>query len=266
MSSNTIIGYSAEFLDDQLAELDTAITDTSNQVTSHADQIRALRRQVATLTKIVEALQAGQRIHVGDLVLTVDGTIITGSLITGQVDVRANDCLVEHSTVRGGGKGAIVRLDRPGTHGNVIRDCVIAPEVPVAEQVGVRGWGTIERCHIHHVEDGIVLYGDNGIVTGNTIEHLHQLRPGAHSDGVQVAGGSGHRIEGNQISNSATDNAAIMVNQNSSPVTDLIIRGNTLRGQNTPAGINLAKKPTPITEEQVRIEGNDIGGYLHEVI
>lgn len=193
-----------------------------------------------------------------------DGETITGLHITGQLIapdgavVIARNCWVE-----GGGKGSIVKAFT--AESITLDSCVISPKTKVPGQIGVRASNlTAINTLIESVEDGINILGGSNNLDKVTIQHLHQLRDDAHSDCLQVFGGS-VTVRDCLFSNSSTDNAAIMVNQDRAAV-ELRVYDSQFTGDTTPAAINLAKQPYPVAEDNFTETGNTYTGYTHNII
>jgi hypothetical protein len=128
--------------------------------------------------------------HDGDLTITDAGTVIEDVLITGDLQVRADNVTVRRSRIMG-----IIWNQYSDTEqfpGLLIEDTEVGPDSGVKDwghgAVGTAGY-TARRVEIHNVTDGFRVSGDD-IVIEDSFVKLSAI-PGEcnHLDGVQGYGG-----------------------------------------------------------------------------
>jgi hypothetical protein len=128
--------------------------------------------------------------HDGDLTVTTPGTVIENMLITGDLQVRANNVTVRRTRVMG-----IIwdqYDDNEQFSGLLIEDTEVGPDTGVLDwgngAVGTAGF-TARRVEIHNVTDGFRVSGDNIVIEDSFVKL--SVRPGEcnHLDAVQGYGG-----------------------------------------------------------------------------
>lgn len=189
------------------------------------------------------------RRHVGNLIVTVAGTVLDGLDVHGYVEVRARDVTIRNSVIRGDATTTHAALVRcaSDTASLTITDCELIASHPRPTINGLMGWNiTAARLNIHGVIDPCHFFGAGNVRLTDSWLHdnLHYVNdPGwggkpSHDDGVQIQSGSGYLIEGNRIT--GAHNAAIQITQDAGQVADVMIRRNYLDGGG--CTINIAQK------------------------
>lgn len=177
-------------------------------------------------------------LHNGDMKITTAGTVIQNMDIKGTVKIEANNVTIKNSRIRGQGstKIGIVNV-KSGVTGTKIVDTEIFNEIPHPDTNGIMGGNfTLERVNIHTVVDQV------HVTTAGNVKILHSWLHSnthfvndpnwnggpSHDDNVQLIGADNVIIKSSRLEGSK--NAAIMVGQNQSKVTNLIIDGNLIGG------------------------------------
>jgi hypothetical protein len=187
------------------------------------------------------------RVHNGNMVITEAGTVIDGLDIRGSVDVRAANVTIRNSIIRGGADGAQDSVVRSASNSASLRivDSEITSTVRSPRIDGLRGWNiTAERVDIHHVLDGVHLWGSGNVTVRDSWIHdiLHfENDPGwnggpSHDDTVQIQSGSNITLDGNRIEGSY--NAGIIITQDAGRISNVRITDNWLDGGACTVNIN----------------------------
>ena len=171
----------------------------------------------------------------GGMTITTNGAVIDSKLITGCVQVHANNVTIKNSKILGGGCYEPINIDSPYT-GLVVQDTEIdGQRSPMCgEAIGWEAY-TLLRVNIHGCSDGPRLSGSRNITIQDSYIHSPSNLPGDHGDGIQAYGlnlsaGQSVRIIHNTIEGGS--NAAIFTADNATG--DLVIDGNLLMGSNFP--------------------------------
>lgn len=105
--------------------------------------------------------------------------------------------------------------------------------------------GTARRNHVHDVSDTAVLYGDGVVFEGNRLRrNIHFVNDpnwnggGSHDDGIQIQGGDGHKVRGNDVEGGF--NGGILVTQDVAVVSNLLLEKNWAGGGG--ASLNISEK------------------------
>ena len=205
------------------------------------------------------------RVHRGDMVITRAGTVIDGLDIHGYVEVRAENVTIRNSIIRGGAVGGQDSLVRSASDSASLRivDSELVPTNQHPKIDGLRGWNiTAERLDIHHVVDGVHMWGAGNVQLRSSWIHdiLHfENDPGwnggpSHDDGVQIQSGSNIVIEGNRIEEAY--NAAIMLTQDAGRTSNVRISGNWL--DDAGCTVNIAQKDHSALQN-IDVTGNVFG-------
>jgi hypothetical protein len=112
----------------------------------------------------------------------------------------------------------------------------LVPEYPSVHLNAIKGWNyTLRRVNAHGTVDIAEVYGDNVRIEsswlhGNTpyASDPNQHGGPSHDDGIQVQGGHHITIVGNTVTGAS--NAALMITQNVSDVSDLTFSNNWVDG------------------------------------
>ncbi|MCK1631815.1 MULTISPECIES: right-handed parallel beta-helix repeat-containing protein [unclassified Bradyrhizobium] len=165
----------------------------------------------------------------GPVTTTGDGQLIRGLDISGAVQINHSAVTLEHCRITAAVL-AVVNVAENLSVPPIIQDCEIdGLGVKGAEgSNGINGYGTIRRCNIHGVENGInvtapLLFEDN---------YVHDLvAPGSpHYDGVQIDGGHDINVRHNTIINSHAQTSAIMIDNWFNAISNVVVDNNRLIG------------------------------------
>jgi hypothetical protein len=175
----------------------------------------------------------------GTLVITKAGAVYDALDIHGFVIVKAPDVTIRRSIIRGGQttrNTGLVMVTDANARNFVLEDSELVPEFPSVHLNAIKGWNyTMRRVNGHGTVDIAEIYGDNVRIEsswlhGNTpyANDPNQHGGPSHDDGIQVQGGHHITIVGNTITGAS--NAALMITQNVSDVSDLTFNGNWVDG------------------------------------
>ncbi|HAP89274.1 MAG TPA: hypothetical protein DCR15_05690 [Arthrobacter bacterium] len=151
-------------------------------------------------------------------VITVDGTVIDGMNIYGDVKVQAKNVTIKNSYLHGGnyipsGNSGVVDANSNLVYGLRLLNNYIHPDVPSYYRDGVVGHEYYAaRNHVWGTNDGFGVFNKAGLsslanvtIEGNYVHDTIYFRndpahsDGTHNDGVQVQGGENIRIYANTI-------------------------------------------------------------------
>jgi acetyltransferase-like isoleucine patch superfamily enzyme len=208
-------------------------------------------------------------VHEGDLTIAKDGTVIDGLDIHGYLKIQASNVTVRRSIIRGGyapGPTIMALVAAYGDHRNfTIEDSTLLAAHPSAYLDGLKGRNfTALRLDISNVVDTSLVFGDNVTIAdswlhGNTYYNPFPLTPDhqTHNDNLQIEGGTNIVVRHNVME--GAHNAAIMVTQNYSRTSNVLVDGNWLSlGGCT---VNLSEKGKgPILD--FRLQNNRFGPSL----
>ena len=132
-------------------------------------------------------------------------------------------------------------------------------------QQGISGASLVQGCNVHDVEQGIVAKSGSTI-QGNYIHDLNNpLNSGPHYDGILILQGSDITIQDNTIINQHNQTDAIMMQNYSGPVSNVIVNHNQLIGGGYTIYSDASHSTYPISG--VQITNNTIGegsfGYVY---
>lgn len=166
------------------------------------------------------------------LTITEDGTVVDGLEVTGTVTVQADDVVIRNTRIVNTGSYP-VRLD--GGKGLLIEDSEIDGQGRGYGSVVFSGY-TLRRVNIHHVTEGPRIAGDDVTIEDSYVHHLVQ-KGDNHTDVVQVVGGTGIVVRGNNLQGHNPDsgllgNAAFMFGEDDKEVRDCTVEGNLMNGGN----------------------------------
>lgn len=161
------------------------------------------------------------------------GAVISGLEITGYLHIDAPDVTVRNVRVNATTWGAIM-VTAKGS-GVLIEDSEVFSTFATGGSKGVAfdgtSGGTVRRCNIHNVEDGIYAQGDHFVFEDNYIHDSESNARDPHSDGVQISAGTRHVvIKHNNVAYADTDNSSFTAGNNEGPVDDLRLEGNRFSG------------------------------------
>ncbi|WP_210506334.1 hypothetical protein [Naasia sp. SYSU D00057] len=171
----------------------------------------------------------------GDQTITKAGTVIDGKDIHGRVIVKAENVTIKNSIIRGtdaGGKYGLVDA-MSGKAGLKIYDTTITATKPNYTVNGIMGWNfELHRVNIHNTVDQVHIAGSNVVVKDSwlhgTVHYTNDPyhSDGSHDDNIQIVAGSNISITGNTMTDAV--NAALMVNTDRGPVSNLTVANNKL--------------------------------------
>lgn len=165
----------------------------------------------------------------GPVTTSRDGQLIRGLDISGPVQINHSAVTLDNCRITATAF-AIVNVVDDLSVAPIIQDCDLdGLGLNGAEgSNGINGYGTVRRCNIHGVENGInvtapLLFEDN---------YVHDLAaPGSpHYDGVQIDGGYDIRILHNTIINGHAQTSAIMIDNYFNSISNITVDGNRLIG------------------------------------
>lgn len=179
--------------------------------------------------------------------ITIDGTVIENQHFTGQLNIKANNCVVRNCTfdVGDGTNGSWYGIHarywdkvtgKPFT-GNLIEGC----SVQGARSAGIYAhYTTIRRCNVFECGADALKIEDN-----TTVEYCHLSRCGQsttgdpHADAIQSRGGSNLIIRYNVMdmaiswnSQGYRTNAALMLSAEIGDMENIHVYGNRFEGGN----------------------------------
>lgn len=162
---------------------------------------------------------------VGDQTITVAGTVIDSTFITGRILVRAANVTITNTKVVSNGYGgtagvntALIDCNHVNAVNVTIDNCLLYQDPTLANvsHNGLIGHDyTATRCFVYDVIDGFGVYNNNAgkqagptnvVIAGNYVQKLAYFSPDpnhsdnrTHNDGVQIQGGTGTVIVGNNF-------------------------------------------------------------------
>ncbi|MDA9504163.1 hypothetical protein XI09_05160 [Bradyrhizobium sp. CCBAU 11386] len=214
--------------------VDSLSTSLGNRIPSEemvfaADSRDAVVKYPAeTSTGVVEKLKPSLKPS-GSVTTSSDGQVIRGLDISGSVQINHSAVTLENCRIAAAAF-AIVNVAADLSVPPIIQNCEIdGLGLNGADgSNGINGYGTVRRCNIHGVENGIN-------VTGPLLfeaNYVHDLAaPGApHYDGVQIDGGSDISILNNTIINDHVQTSAVMIDNWSRSISNIVVDNNRLVG------------------------------------
>ncbi|TQF33032.1 right-handed parallel beta-helix repeat-containing protein [Bradyrhizobium sp. UNPA324] len=165
----------------------------------------------------------------GPVATSSSGQLIRGLDISGAVQINHGAVTLENCRITAAAS-AVVNVAENLSVPPIIQDCEIDGLGLDGAQGsnGINGYGTVRRCNIHGVENGInvtapLLFEDN---------YVHDLAaPGApHYDGVQIDGGHDISIRHNTIVNRHAQTSAVMIDNAFNAVSSIVVENNRLIG------------------------------------
>ena len=187
------------------------------------------------------------RRHDGDLTITTPGTVIDSLDVYGFVRVQAPNVTIRRSIVRGGeattGSGLVVATTASASN-LVIEDSELVPRIVSPWLNGIQGGNfTLRRVESRGTVDNVGIHLSNVRVESSWLHGTtyfasspqHGGTP-SHNDAIQVHGGQNIRIVGNRLEEAY--NAAIMLQQNYSPTSDVVISRNWMNHGGCTVNVN----------------------------
>jgi Right handed beta helix region len=167
----------------------------------------------------------------GSVQASVDGQVISGLDITGEINVTARNVTIRDTRVTGSGDWVVIV--RPGADHLVIEDSELQTPAGTPQDIAcVLNIGdalpTVVRVNIHGCSAGVSSGG--GVVRDSYIHDMAQ-RPGlSHDVGVASNGTGGMRVIHNTIFNQLQQTAAVAFYQDFDVQRNNVVRNNLLGG------------------------------------
>lgn len=145
----------------------------------------------------------------GDMVVTTPGQVIENKLVTGNIDIRAQNVVIRNTEIRGAVMNDNVSTQYPFT----IEDSTVGPPTGCSSYgngaIGISQY-TARRVHIRNLPDGFRVAGGN-ITIEDSYVNVCSSNPNDHSDGIQAYGAAGGKnivIRHNTIDQTRVTNGA----------------------------------------------------------
>jgi hypothetical protein len=169
----------------------------------------------------------------GAVEVNTPGAVISGFDITGYLNINAPNVIVRNVRVNATTWGAIIVTAKGG--GVLIEDSEIFSTYATGGSKGVlfdgTSGGTVRRCNIHNVEDGVYAQGDHFVIEDNYIHDSEANSADPHSDGVQISADTSHVVvKHNNVAYDNNSNSSFTIGNNEGPVDDLRLEGNRFIG------------------------------------
>jgi hypothetical protein len=185
--------------------------------------------------------------HDGDLTITTPGTVIDGLDIHGFVRIQASDVTIRRSIIRGGEATTsigLVTVTNSSVRDFVLEDSELVAAHPSPYLDGIKGGNfTMRRVDSRDTVDNVGIHLSNVRVESSWLHDSSwfassPLHNGGqtHNDVVQVHGGHDIVLVGNRMEEA--NNAAIMLQQNYSPTSDVLISRNWMNHGGCTVNIN----------------------------
>ncbi|KNH16568.1 hypothetical protein ACU18_13395 [Arthrobacter sp. ZBG10] len=208
-----------------------------------------------------------------DLVISVDGTVLDGLEIYGDIKVRAKNVVIKNSRLHGGknhpaNATGIIDANSAAVSNLLVQNNTINPDRPSFNRDGIVGHDyTALRNHIQRTNDGLGIFNrPGGPATANVTakgNYIHSLTffdqdtvhsDGTHNDGIQVQGGENILLAGNTVVASIVTGAgsgpsprgthggiAIMLQQNVAKLANVVVESNWVDDGQTSINIDNGK-------------------------
>jgi hypothetical protein len=185
----------------------------------------------------------------GDLIITTPGAVISNIDLDGYIWVKADNVTIKNSILRGGpaptSNRALV-MSWNGAKNLKILNSTLVARYPSPNTEGVSGSNyTASGLDISKVVDAVKVTGSNVTVENSWLHDGYYQATGAgtpdgqtHNDAVQIEGGGNIVISGNKMD--GYHNTAIMITQNASLITGVLMDSNQLSGGQ--CTVNMAEK------------------------
>lgn len=193
-----------------------------------------------------------------DIIVTTPGTVLDSLDIHGSVIVQAADVTIKRCIVRAKlvttNTACVMAVDSRCLR-LVVQDCKLMPEFPSVWINGINGHDfTLLRCDISKCVDGAGLFKTSApgtnlavVIQGNYIHDLSWFSPDpnhlsdnqTHNDGIQIQGGLGAVIQGNNIQSfrmgtTTVALSCVLLNDNVGKTGNHIIESNWFGGGYVP--------------------------------
>ncbi|HEY3549391.1 MAG TPA: hypothetical protein VGK17_25250, partial [Propionicimonas sp.] len=202
----------------------------------------------------------------GDYTVSTPGAVVSNLDIRGYLRIKADNVTVKNTIVRGrDGLTTSMSLVQNTSAGLQIVDSELVAAYPSYYIDGFVGSNvTFTRVNIHGVVDTIKLTGDNVLIQDSWLHDnsYYAMTPSGHdthTDNIQIQKGNNITVRNTVMSGSR--NAAMMITQDSGPVSNVVWSGNHADGGS--CTINIAEKTYgPIRGLNL---SNNIFGYNTEI-
>jgi hypothetical protein len=170
----------------------------------------------------------------GAVEVNTPGAVISGLDITGYLNVNAPNVTVRNVRVNATTWGAIIVRAKGG--GVLIEDSEIFSTYATGGSKGVlffdgTSGGTVRRCNIHNVEDGVYAQGDHFVIQDNYIHDSESNSSDPHADGVQISADTNHVVvKHNNVVYDNAANSSFTIGNNEGPVDDVRLEDNRFIG------------------------------------
>jgi Ca2+-binding RTX toxin-like protein len=165
----------------------------------------------------------------GGITINTPGAVISGLDINGPVYINANNVTLENCRVTSP-NFYIVKV-ATGVTGAVVQNCDInGLGTGNAGSTGIAGQGTFLNNDIYNVENGIVLQGNNSVLTDNYIHNM-KASGSPHYDGIAMDGWvSNATITHNTVINDYNQTSALRIDNYFGPISNIKVDSNLLVG------------------------------------
>jgi hypothetical protein len=170
----------------------------------------------------------------GAVEVNTPGAVISGLDITGYLHVNAPNVTVRNVRVNATTWSAIIVTAKGG--GVLIEDSEIFSTYATGGSKGVlffdgASGGTVRRCNIHNVEDGVYAQGDHFVIQDNYIHDSESNSSDPHADGVQISADTNHVVvKHNNVVFDNAANSSFTIGNNEGPVDDVRLEDNRFIG------------------------------------
>jgi hypothetical protein len=158
----------------------------------------------------------------GTFTVTQNGVVIVGQQFTDMLRIEADNVTVRDCRIvcEGANHGILIP---DGRKGSVVEYCDIIGPIN-----GISGAGTFRFNDLARCNNGVNVFGPS-LIEGN---YIHDFAGGsdAHYDGVEMNGGGGTTIRGNNIVNEHNQTSAVMINNYFGGVNNILVENNRLVG------------------------------------
>jgi hypothetical protein len=156
----------------------------------------------------------------GTQTITTAGTTLKDLNITGRVLVRAANVTITNCYITGGTapttETGLIDCNHSAASNCKVTDCTLAPDVPSVYYTGIIGHDYVaKRVNTYWIVDGFGVYNNNAgfqsgptnvQILGSYVHDMYYYTPDpthtdqrTHNDAIQVQGGSGTQIIGNNL-------------------------------------------------------------------
>ena len=186
------------------------------------------------------------------------GAVISGLDVTGYIWINAPNVTVRNVRVNAGTWGGIIATSKAADV--LIEDCEVFSTYTKGNTKGIvffeNPGGTVRRCNIHNVEDGLYLSGSHFVIENNYVHDSETHGYDPHTDALQISAGTSNvLVRGNNFVYGDTDNSAFTIGNNEGPVDNIRLENNLFVGGGYTVRCD-GRGPYPITN--IAIIGNRI--------